>query len=66
MILMKDIIREGHPTLTKVAQPVKMPVTLEDRNIAFSLLQYVMNSQDDEIAEKIWHKARCGISCPTN
>ncbi|MDY0346332.1 MAG: peptide deformylase [Acholeplasma sp.] len=64
MILMKDIIREGHPTLTKVAQPVKMPVTLEDRNIAFSLLQYVMNSQDDEIAEKYGLRPGVGLAAP--
>lgn len=64
MILMKDIIREGHPTLTKVAQPVKFPISVADRNKAFSLLQYVINSQDDEVAEKYGLRPGVGLAAP--
>ena len=64
MILMKDIIREGHPTLTKVADPVKFPVSITDRNTAFSLLQYVINSQDDAIAEKYGLRPGVGLAAP--
>ncbi|CCV66383.1 Peptide deformylase [Paracholeplasma brassicae] len=64
MILMKDIIREGHPTLTKKAAPVKLPVSIADRNLGFSLLQYVINSQDDELAKKYGLRAGVGLAAP--
>lgn len=64
MILMKDIIREGHPTLTRKADPVKLPVSMADRNIGFSLLQYVINSQDDELAKKYGLRAGVGLAAP--
>lgn len=64
MILMKDIIREGHPTLTTVAKPVKMPVSEADRKIAFSLLQYVINSQDEEISKKYGLRPGVGLAAP--
>ncbi|MDY3195399.1 MAG: peptide deformylase [Paracholeplasma sp.] len=64
MILMKDIIREGHPTLTKKAAPVKLPVSIADRNLGFSLLQYVINSQDDELAKKHGLRAGVGLAAP--
>jgi len=64
MILMKDIIREGHPTLTTVAKPVKMPVSDLDRKTAFSLLQYVINSQDDEISAKYGLRPGVGLAAP--
>jgi len=31
MIVMKDIIRDGHPTLRKVAEEVAMPPSEEDK-----------------------------------
>lgn len=31
MIIMKDIIRDGHPTLRKVAEEVAMPPSEEDK-----------------------------------
>ena len=64
MILMKNIIREGHPTLTTKAAPVKMPISNKDRDIAFSLLQYVMNSQDETIAEKYELRPGVGLAAP--
>lgn len=64
MILMKDIIREGHPTLTRVADKVAMPISDEDKQIAFSLFQYVINSQDDEIAQKYKLRPGVGIAAP--
>ena len=41
MITMEDIIRDGHPTLRKVAAEVSMPPSEEDKQILFSLLEYV-------------------------
>ena len=52
MILMEHIIREGHPTLRTRAEEVTFPLTQEDRQLADDMLQYLINSQDPEIAEK--------------
>lgn len=64
MILMKDIIREGHPTLRKRSEEVTFPLTQEDRKLAEDLLQYVINSQDDELIEKYDLRPGVGIAAP--
>jgi peptide deformylase len=64
MILMKDIIREGHPTLRTRAEEVTFPLSAEDKQLADDLLQYLINSQDPEIAEK--YDLRGGIGLAAN
>ena len=64
MITMKDIIRDGHPTLRKVAEEVVMPPSEEDRKILQSLLEYVINSQDEEIAQKYGLRPGIGLAAP--
>ena len=64
LILMKDIIREGHPTLRKKAEQVEFPLSAEDRALAEDLLQYVINSQDEEMIEKYDLRPGVGIAAP--
>lgn len=64
MILMNDIIREGHPTLRQKAEEVKLPLSAEDRKLGEELLEYVKNSQDDELAEKYDLRPGVGIAAP--
>ena len=64
MIRMKDIIREGHPTLRKRSEEVKFPLSEEDRKLGEDLLEYVVNSQDDELAEKYDLRPGVGIAAP--
>jgi peptide deformylase len=64
MITMKDIIRDGHPTLRKVAEEVTLPPSEEDKKILMSLLEYVKNSQDPEIAEKYKLRPGVGLAAP--
>ncbi|EGA90356.1 peptide deformylase 2 [Planococcus donghaensis MPA1U2] len=64
MIRMKDIIREGHPTLRERAEEVKFPLSEEDRQLGEDLLEYVVNSQDDELAEKYDLRPGVGIAAP--
>lgn len=64
MILMKDIIREGHPTLRQKAQEVQIPLSAEDRKLGEDLLQYVKNSQDDDLMEKYDLRPGVGIAAP--
>ena len=52
MILMENIIREGHPTLRKRAEEVQMPPSKEDQEILKSLMEYVQNSQDPDYGQE--------------
>ena len=64
MITMKDIVQEGHPVLRDVAKEVTLPASEEDIQIAKSLLEYVINSQDEEISNKYGLRAGVGLAAP--
>lgn len=64
MLTMEDIVRDGHPVLRQVAKEVQMPPTQEDRAILESLIQYVVNSQDSEIAQKHGLRPGIGLAAP--
>ncbi len=64
MIKMKDIIKEGHDDLRKVAEPVKIPVSPEDKKILLDLLGYVINSQDEEMSKKYGLRPAVGLAAP--
>ena len=62
MILMEDIIREGHPTLRTKAEEVKFPLTEEDRKLAHDMLEYLINSQDPEASQKYGLRPGVGLA----
>ncbi|QCR31650.1 peptide deformylase [Lysinibacillus sp. SGAir0095] len=62
MILMEDIIRDGHPTLRTKAQEVTFPLTEDDRKLAHDMLEYLINSQDTELAEKYGLRPGVGLA----
>jgi len=64
MITMENIIRDGHPTLRKIAAEVPMPPSEEDKKVLQDLLEYVKNSQDPKIAEKYGLRAGIGLAAP--
>lgn len=64
MITMNDIIREGHPSLREVAEEVTMPPSEEDKKTLESLLEYVKNSQDPEIAQQYGLRSGIGLAAP--
>ncbi|MDY0075156.1 MAG: peptide deformylase [Acholeplasmataceae bacterium] len=64
MITMRNVIREGHPTLTKIAKEVKLPLSQADKKLLKEMLQFVINSQDDELAEKYELRPAVGIAAP--
>jgi peptide deformylase len=64
MITMEDIIRDGHPSLRKMAAEVPMPPSDEDKQILYSLLEYVINSQNPEIAAKYDLRPGIGLAAP--
>ncbi|MGC2993770.1 peptide deformylase, partial [Enterococcus faecalis] len=59
MITMKDINREGNPTLRAVAEVVPVPITEEDRHFGEDMLTFLKISQDPVKAEVL--KLRGGV-----
>ncbi|AMW98282.1 peptide deformylase [Rummeliibacillus stabekisii] len=64
MILMHDIIREGNPTLRAVAKNLSFPLTEEEKKLGEDLLQFLINSQDVELADKHGLRSGIGIAAP--
>lgn len=61
---MKDIIRDGHPTLRKIAEEVKLPPSEEDKKTLQSLMEYVLNSQDESMSKKYGLRPGIGLAAP--
>ena len=66
MLTTKDIIKEGNPTLRKVAEVVPLPASEEDQQILASLMEYVQNSQNIELVQQYDLRPGIGLSCSTN
>ncbi|HCM88363.1 MULTISPECIES: peptide deformylase [Vagococcus] len=64
MITMNDIIREGHPTLRKVAEEVSFPLSDADRELGEKMTEFLKNSQDPELAEKYQLRGGVGLAAP--
>ncbi|MEC9485025.1 MAG: peptide deformylase [Candidatus Izemoplasma sp.] len=64
MILMKDIIREGHPTLEKRTKEVELPLDTETRETLKDMMAYLENSQNPETAEKYGLRPGVGLAAP--
>jgi len=64
MLTMDDIVREGHPALREVAKEVALPASKEDTETLNKMMEFLINSQDEEIAEKYGLRAGIGIAAP--
>ncbi|HAX73276.1 MAG TPA: peptide deformylase [Firmicutes bacterium] len=64
MITMKDIIREGHPNLARVAKEVAIPLSDEDIQLMNDMVQFIINSQDEKIAKKYALRESVGLAAP--
>jgi peptide deformylase len=64
MLLSKDIIQDGHPTLRKRAQDVDWPLKKEDLETLRDMMTYIEMSQDDELAEKYDMRSGVGLAAP--
>ena len=64
MLLMKDIIQEGHPTLRKRAKDVELPLSDNDFNTLKEMMELVVNSQNDEMVEKYNLRPSVGLAAP--
>ncbi|WP_347860711.1 peptide deformylase [Salimicrobium sp. PL1-032A] len=64
MITMEDIVREGHPALRKKAETVALPPTEEDTNTLSEMLQFIKNSQDEEVCDRYGLRPGVGLAAP--
>lgn len=64
MLTMKDIIRDGHPTLREKAKEVELPISEEDRNTLKEMREFLINSQDEETANKYGLRSGVGLAAP--
>ncbi|MBM7703387.1 peptide deformylase [Metabacillus iocasae] len=64
MITMKDIIKEGHPTLKQPAAEVPLPASETDKATLQSLIDYVINSQNPDIASQYGLRPGIGLAAP--
>lgn len=64
MILMKDIVYEGDNRLHEVCKPVELPISEEDADTLRSLLEYVINSQDEDMVKKYNIRPAVGLAAP--
>lgn len=64
MILMKDITKEGNPILKTKCIDVKLPLSTEDENHIKSMIEYLVNSQDEELSKKYNLRPGVGLAAP--
>ncbi len=64
LIDMSDIIREGNPTLRAVAKDVDLPLSDEDIILGEKMMQFLKNSQDPVMAEKMGLRGGVGLAAP--
>ena len=64
MILMQDITREGNPILRTKCVDVEIPLSKEDEQHIKDMIQYLINSQNDELAEKYGLRPGVGLAAP--
>lgn len=64
MILMKDIIREGHPTLAQRSEPVNLPLDEDTKQTLKDMMEFLENSQDPIKSEELELRAGVGLAAP--
>ena len=64
MITMKDIIREGNPTLRETAAEVVFPLSEEDVQLGQEMMTFLENSQDPVKAEELDLRGGVGLAAP--
>lgn len=64
LIDMDDIIREGNPTLRAHAEEVSLPLSDQDIILGEKMMQFLKNSQDPVMAEKLGLRGGVGLAAP--
>ncbi|WP_341931861.1 peptide deformylase [Streptococcus pluranimalium] len=64
LIDMNDIIREGHPTLRLKAEETSLPLSDQDIILGEKMMQFLKNSQDPVMSEKLGLRGGVGLAAP--
>lgn len=64
MLLMEDIVRDGHPALRKKSKDLSFPLAEEEIDILNKMTTYLKNSQDEEMVEKYNLRTGVGLAAP--
>lgn len=62
MITMDKIISDSNPILREISKEVELPLNKEDEELLRSMHEYLVNSQDEEMAEKYDLRPAVGIA----
>lgn len=62
MLKTKDILDEKHKTLRQISKEVKFPLSQEDKDIIDKMIEYLTNSQIEELSEKYNLRPGMGLS----
>ena len=64
MLTMKNIIREGNKNLTIKSTDVHLPISLSEKKTLNKMVEFIVNSQNLEIAEKYKLRGAVGLAAP--
>lgn len=64
MITMDHVIREGNSILREVSKEISMPASEEDVHTLRQMIEFVINSQNPEMAEKYNLRPGIGLAAP--
>jgi peptide deformylase len=64
MLLMKDIIREGHPTLAMRSKEVELPLDEDTKKTLREMMEFLENSQDPVKGPELELRAGVGLAAP--
>jgi len=64
MLTMKDIIQEGNPILRKRAVDISLPLSDDDFTMIKEMMEYIIHSQNDEIASQYDLRPAVGLAAP--
>ena len=64
MLTMKDVIREGHPTLALKSKEVELPLTTGDKKTLKLMMEFLENGQNPEISEEYELRPGVGLAAP--
>lgn len=64
MLTMKDVIREGHPTLALKSKEVELPLSIEDKETLKLMMEFLENGQNEEMALKYELRPGVGLAAP--
>jgi peptide deformylase len=64
MLTMKDIIREGHPTLRERSEDVPLPLDDTTKQTLRDMMEFLINSQDPVKSEELELRPGVGLAAP--